>query len=209
MRAKRKEQEAESAAHDFVRGLSYSAIPLHEADGYLGKPFRKYSPPARTMPHSHQLASKYLPEVYQQHKEVIKFRLQDQKICVIADESPDVMGRPAVNTLLSYYLVEKNEKAVTLVDTSILRSCNSTSLALLLTKVLTDFGKDWNDVIGLASDSAEYMRKLVGDLRSAHNPKLLHIADVAHLVNVAVDKALHCDDILPCVATGGQVWSTL
>ena len=64
-----------------------------------------------------------------------------------------MMGRPAVNTLLSYYLVEKNEKAVTLVDTSILRSCNSTSLAaLLLTKVLTDFGKDWDNVIGLASD---------------------------------------------------------
>ena len=59
------------------------------------------------------MASKYLPEVYQQHKEVIKFRIQDQKVCIIADESPDILGRPAVNTLLSYYVAEKNEKAVT------------------------------------------------------------------------------------------------
>lgn len=55
VRAKQKEQEAESVTHDFVRGLYYSTIRLHAADGYLGKLFRKYSPPARTMPHSHQL----------------------------------------------------------------------------------------------------------------------------------------------------------
>ena len=72
-----------------------------------------------------------------------------------------------------YHFIGKNEKAVTLVDTSILRFCNSTSLTLLLTKVLTDFERD---VIGLASDLAEYMLKLLGDLRSTNNPKLLHIA---------------------------------
>ena len=102
---------------------------------------------------------------------MIKFRIYIQKVSIIADKSLAIWGRLAVNTPVSYYVhvVEKNEKAVTLVDTTTLQSCNSTSLALLLTTVVANYGEDQEDVIGLASDSAEYMRNLVNDLRSAHN----------------------------------------
>lgn len=50
VRKKGKEREAEGAIHDFVRALCYSAISLNQADGFLGKVFKKYCPAARTMP---------------------------------------------------------------------------------------------------------------------------------------------------------------
>lgn len=35
------------------------------------------------------------------------------------------------------------------------------------------------------------MKKLYRDLRVAHSAKLLHFADVSHLIHVAIDTALH------------------
>ena len=64
VRQRQKEREAESATHDFVRALSYSAISLNHADGFVGKLFKKYCPAARCMPTRRQLEQKYLPEVY-------------------------------------------------------------------------------------------------------------------------------------------------
>ena len=80
---------------------------------------------------------------------------------------------------------------VALVDTSIMASCNSTSVALLLSQALKKVDKDWLDVIGLSTDSAAYMQKLFADVKTAYNPKILHFNDVAHLIHVAIDTALH------------------
>ena len=71
-----------------------------------------------------------------------------------------------------------------------MKSCNSTTLALLQSKVLKDIDKDWDDVIGLSTDSAAYTKKLSIDVKEAYNPKLLHFNDVGHLVHVAIDVAL-------------------
>jgi hypothetical protein len=154
IRAKSKEREAETVAHDFTRALAYSGLPLVQADGYVGKVFRKYCPAARTMPSGRQLARKYLTEIYEQHVSCIKEKIADKKICIILDESPDVLGRSAMNMLISFYDTPSNMKMVVLVDTSIVKSCNSTTAALVVSQVLSKFGKNWNDVIGLSSDSA-------------------------------------------------------
>ena len=103
VRQKEKEKEAEGAIHDFVRALCYSAISLNQADSYLGKLFKKYCQAARTMPGRRQLEAKYLPEVYAHHKSIIIDMMKDVKISAIIDESPDILGRPAVNTLFCYF----------------------------------------------------------------------------------------------------------
>ena len=92
------------------------------------------------------------------------------------DESPEVLGRPAVNTL-------------------ILRAVNSTSLSVLLSRVLAEFGKDFRDLMVISSDSAEYMAKLVRYLQMSYSNKLLHIKDVPHLIDVAVDFANHSESV--------------
>lgn len=209
VRQRQKEKEAESASHDFVRALSYSAISLNHADGFIGKLFKKYCPAARCMPTRRQLEQKYLPEVYAQHKDLIKRQISDRKLSIIIDESPEVLGRPAVNTLFCYHNQENNAKEVVLADTSILRAVNSTSLSVLLSKVLGEFGKDFRDMMAMSSDSAEYLAKLVRDLQMSYCPKLLHIKDVPHLIHVAIDFAIQSEgmaDIRQVVIRFGAVF---
>ena len=52
------------------------------------------------------------------------------------------------------------------------KACNSTTLAFVLARVLTEIGKEWVDVIGLVSDSTNYMNKLYNDLKP-HNHKFV------------------------------------
>ena len=113
--------------------------------------------------------------------------MADTKVSIIMDESPDVIGRQTVNTLFCFYDMNKNSKQIVWVDTSILRAVNSTSLSLslLLGRILQD------DLLAISSDSAEYMSKLVKDLQKSQCPQLIHIKDIAHLIHVTVDHALH------------------
>ena len=82
--------------------------------------------------------------------------MKDVKISAIIDESPDVLGQPAVNTLFRFFNKITGSKNIFLVDTSILKAANSTSLSLLLGQSLQDFRKDWSDLLAISSDSAEY-----------------------------------------------------
>ena len=156
---------------------------------YIGKVLRKYCPAARTRPCARQMREKYLPEIFATHMDHIKQNIVDQKVCLILDESSDIIGRLAVNTLISFYNSSTKNKSVLLVDTSLMKSCNSTTLALLQSKVLKDIDKDWDDVIELSTVSSAYMKKLSIDVKGAYNPKLLHFNDVGHLVHVAIDVA--------------------
>ena len=169
VRKKEKEKECEGAIHDFVRALCYSATSLNQANSFMGKVFKKYCPAARTMPCGRQLEAKYLPKVYRKHKAMM---MDDAKVSVIMDESPDVLGRPSVNTLFCFYGKRKGSKEILLVDTSILKAVNSTSLSLLHGCIIQDFDKDWDDLLAISSDSAEYMSKLVRDLQKSQCPQL-------------------------------------
>jgi hypothetical protein len=95
-------------------------------------------------------------EIYGLHAQLIKTKLKNNKITLIIDESPDLLVRCAVNTLVD---TDNKTKSVSLIDTSILGKCNSSSIAILTTKVLNDYGKEWSNLIGIASDSAPYMKK--------------------------------------------------
>lgn len=39
------------------------------------------------------------------------------------------------------------------------------------------------------------MKKLASDVKLAYNPKLLQFNDVAHLIHVAIDAAMHMDTL--------------
>lgn len=193
VRSKMREREHEGAVYDFVRAMSYSGVPLFQANTFLGQFVKKYCPALRSMPGHVQLSNKYLVEVYKEHMSFLKSLIADKKFCFIIDESPDVLGRPAVNTLISFYDDSAGNKAVCLVDTCLVKASNSTTLAFVLDRVLREIDKEWNDVIGLASDSTNYMNKLYDDLKP-FNHKLLYFNDVCHLIHVAIDFALQCEE---------------
>ena len=73
------------------------------------------------------------------------------------------------------------------------KASNSTTLAFVFDRVLREIDKEWNDIIGLASDSTNYMNNLYDNLKP-FNSKLLHFNDVCHLIHVAIDFALQCEE---------------
>ena len=97
------------------------------------------------MPGHTQLSSNYLVEVYQEHMSFLKSLMEDKKFCFIIDESPEVLGHPAVNTLVSFYN-DSIGKVVHLIDTCIVKASNSTTLTFILDCVLREIGKKWDDV---------------------------------------------------------------
>jgi hypothetical protein len=191
VRLKKKQEESETAVHDFVRALTYSGVALFKADTYLGKFGRKWVPSMRNLPQHKQLSAKYLDDIYHLHTDLIKSKLKSTKISLIVDESPDLLGRKAVNTLVSFIDPSSKEKSVLLIDTSIVKRCTTSMISALLADVLHRYEKSWDDVLAIASDSANYMKSLVNDIRASNNEKLLHVNDIAHLIHVTVNEALN------------------
>ena len=110
VRSKAREKQHEGAVYDFVRALSFSGISFYQASSFLGQFVKKYCPALRSMPGHIQLSSKYLVKVYQEHMSFVKSLIEDKKFSFIIDESPDVLGRPAVNTLISFYDDSRGKK---------------------------------------------------------------------------------------------------
>ncbi|KAH7975838.1 hypothetical protein HPB52_006183 [Rhipicephalus sanguineus] len=182
-RQRAKETEADGVIHDFVRALAYSGISMHQADGPLGDFARKYCKAAKTMPTGQRLRLKYLKEAFDKDMEKIRGDMRDVKVSVIVDESPDITGVPTINTLLCYYSQKNEKKHVVLVDVDRVNASNSYTVASAVSKALLTVGKTWKDVVAVATDSAEYMRKMVREICQAEGIQILHVKDIAHLIH--------------------------
>lgn len=177
-RQRAKETEADGVIHDFVRALAYSGISMHQADGPLGDFARKYCKAAKTMPTGQRLRLKYLKEAFDKDMEKIRDDMRDVKVSVIVDESPDITGVPTINTLLCYYSQKNVKKHVVLVDVDRVNASNSYTVASAVSKALLTVGKTWKDVVAVATDSAEYMRKMVREICQAEGIQILHVKDM-------------------------------
>ncbi|KAH7976693.1 hypothetical protein HPB52_018271 [Rhipicephalus sanguineus] len=105
------------------------------------------------------------------------------EVSVIVDESPDITGVPTINTLLCYYSQKNVKKHVVLVDVDRVNASNSYTVASAVSKALLTVGKTWKDVVAVATDSAEYMRKMVREICQAEGIQILHVKDIAHLIH--------------------------
>ncbi|KAH7983252.1 hypothetical protein HPB52_010516 [Rhipicephalus sanguineus] len=199
-RQRAKETEADGVIHDFVRALAYSGISMHQADGPLGDFARKYCKAAKTMPTGQRLRLKYLKEAFDKDMEKIRDDMRDVKVSVIVDESPDITGVPTINTLLCYYSQKNVKKHVVLVDVDRVNASNSYTVASAVSKALLTVGKTWKDVVAVAKDSAEYMRKMNAEHESERSDATLLTAsdsggtamvsgslDIANFVEKQVD----------------------
>ena len=96
--------------HEFVCAVCYSGLPFAVLEGPVADFVKQFCPAARTMPEVDALAGPYLDRVFSLHAEQIKTMVRDQPVTIIVDESPELMGRPCVNTLFSFYDATKRDK---------------------------------------------------------------------------------------------------
>ncbi len=147
----------------------------------------------KTLPNANNLRDQYLDRVFETHLNYIKSNIEDQKISLIVDESPDLLDRKTVNTLISFFNKKENAKKVLLVDVSFLKSVNYITIKNNILKVLPIIGKEMKDVLCISSDSAPYMKKAVQELAAIHD-NIFQVNDVAHLIHNCVNEGLKLSD---------------
>ncbi len=189
VKLREKEVKAETAAYDFVYSLALSALPLNKSSGPLGNLFRKWVPSARTMPSNFILRRDYLPKVFKCQQNYIREMINDRKISIVIDESPDIIGRKTVNTLITFFDEKTKSKKVTLIDCTLTDRVNAGIMKEIIEKSITKMGKTWQDIITISSDSASYMLKLTDSLKKDCKNNLIHINDISHLIHVSISHA--------------------
>jgi hypothetical protein len=134
----------------------------------------------------------YSPAAFSIHLTVLRELVKGRMISLIVDESPDRISRPVVNVLLQTHFEGKiltflaASKRIT---TEHEESVNQTTLRFVLDECLRRLGAQWSQVKALASDSVAYNAAMFRNLRE-ENQEVIHVRDVAHLLNDAIVKAL-------------------
>jgi hypothetical protein len=134
---------------------------------------QKYVPEAKSMPQYRQFREKYLDQVFSTHIEEIKLRIKSEIFVIL-----NLLGRPTINVLFSFFDERVKTKSVFLVDVCFPRQVNSVSISNTLTTSLTKFDKTYDDVIAIASDSVSYLEKIISELKQLINIKVFHIKDL-------------------------------
>ena len=82
---------------------------------------------------------RYLPEVYNLEKDVLKNLIKDMPVSVMFDETPDAEGRCVLNIMVSPLAKDKSGKIRSyLIDTVFLDKCNHSTVANAAVNALND-----------------------------------------------------------------------
>jgi hypothetical protein len=125
---------------------------------------------------------------------IFKNKIKDIKLSIITDESPDILGRSTLSILVSFFDKEIKGKNILLLDLSIIIKCDSINVLNKIAQVLEKYGINWDDVLAISTDSAEYMRKMVKDIKTFQNKNILHVPDISHLIHVSIIEALKLEE---------------
>ncbi|KAJ1169172.1 hypothetical protein NDU88_001078 [Pleurodeles waltl] len=195
----KREHEEKDLAHEFTRALVQSGTSLDQADGPIGDLFRKFAPAGEKIPTSTEMYCKYLPEVFKADLDHITALISGGiKISVTVDETPEMLGDPAVAVLFTFCDAENGwVRRTVMADLDIVETCNAVSISALLQKVLERFHKNWSDVVCIGSDSATYMKKLCDDLgKTVPEFKAIHVRDPCRLLDGVLKAALHSSELM-------------
>lgn len=145
------------------------------------------------MPQYKQLSTCYLPKVFQNDFDKIKVAMANSRISLMCDESQDICDRATICTLASFFDRDTKTKRTVLIDVEFISLVNHSSVCASLDNAVACVDKTYDDIIAIATDSASYMKSMIKKIRTEKNiPNLIHVSDVAHLVHIAVDKAIGC-----------------
>lgn len=177
---------------DWVTTCTAVNIPLSKSDHPAMRRFlRDRVVNGGAIPGFHQLAQKYLGEVYQKEKEALKTVLAQKPVAVIFDETPDVEGRCVLNILIAPLEKDESGRILTyLADTVFLEECNHSTVSVAVVKCLQEYCIANDDVVVFNTDNAAYMIKAYKAALQSLFPNSVHITCMAHVMNL-VGGAFH------------------
>lgn len=181
--------ENQSFIQDLFKTSTISAIPRNKIDGPFGSLLRKWVPAAKSLPSSRRLRS-YITPVFESLQDQLSQKLIGQDVILIWDESPDILKRPHQHILASFYDKDEVKKSCELLSSIHIKRVKSSTIYAWIGECLYEYQLSYNSIIAIASDSAEYMNKLVKDMREIENRHIIHIRDAAHPIHNVLIKAI-------------------
>jgi hypothetical protein len=170
-------ESKKAVVKDLVKAFVKANIPLEKVNAL--QPFlRKYCREGGAVPQADALRRNYLPEIYQQHIDDLRYFFQQKTVSVIVDETTDSRARSVVNILFSYRGTTK------LVAVDYLDSVNNVTIGQLIVRTLIEWSIPFNFPRLLASDSASYMKKSHREVLKPIMPQLIHSPCLAHILNL-------------------------
>jgi len=172
---------------DFVLALMCSGIPLFKVSTFESFFLKRRLPSLVLLSYS-KLVTELVPSFYNESITFIKTTYKKSPFVLLVDESKDSKSRSVLNTI-AYFIAEKE---YILLDISFSESSDNFLIVKCEQKVIEDFDFSWKNCYAIASDNAPVMKKAIEKIKELHNPKILHIRCVAHIVNLAI--GLICDN---------------
>lgn len=180
---------AGEARHDivlkFLDVLVSANIPLEKADNPKLRTFlQTHVRNGGSVPGSDALRRR-LPELFEKHETALKAMFRGTTVSVITDETTDDRSKSVVNVL--FVQSAKSASASmqpVLVEVKFVDEVNSAVIGRIVTKTLTTYGIEFEDVTGFVSDNAAYMVKSFKECIKPLCEDAVHITCVAHTVNI-------------------------
>uniref|UniRef100_A0A8C4YJK5 ubiquitinyl hydrolase 1 n=1 Tax=Gopherus evgoodei TaxID=1825980 RepID=A0A8C4YJK5_9SAUR len=180
------ERERVEICTAWVKTLAGANIPLSKTDHPLVGEFLDIrvqnggAIPGRT-----QLTETYVPEVYLKEKENLKLKLKDKKITVIFVECCHDEARSILNVLFAPLQPDCcGHINSLLVVTVFLDAVNHTTVSQAVVKAVSEFQIDYENVVVIDTDDANYMKMSFDSVFSTLFPNSVHRTCLAHIVNL-------------------------
>ncbi|XP_029838776.2 uncharacterized protein LOC115322563 [Ixodes scapularis] len=180
---------AGEARHDivlkFLDALISANIPLEKVDNPKLRTFlQTHVRNGGSVPGSDALRRR-LPELFEKHETALKAMFQGTTVSVVIDETTDDRSKSVVNVL--FVQSARSARASlqpVLVEVKFVDEVNSSVIGRIVTRTLTKYGIEFEDVTGFVSDNAAYMVKSFKECIKPLCECAVHITCVAHTVNI-------------------------
>ena len=136
------------------------------------------------VPKAGTLREKYVPMLYEKQRTELREYFSGCHVAVIADETTNTCQRYVLNILAVNLDTDDSAK---LIATVFLGKVNHSTVPQEIVKCLTDIGIDFNDVLAVVSDNAQYMKKVFQTVLSNLLPNAVHVTCWAHTTHLAVE----------------------
>ncbi|XP_063222257.1 uncharacterized protein LOC134530897 isoform X2 [Bacillus rossius redtenbacheri] len=140
-------------------------------------------PGSGDLPVANTLRETYLPKLNAEKKDEIKSFVQNKKIVLMCDATTDRAGR-CIFIILIKVLSSGSQQNVFVGAVKELPSATGAECSRAILSTVVEFGINYEDVVGVVTDSARYMTKCVSSLKDIFSEKMVHIQCWAHKLNL-------------------------
>lgn len=174
-----------AVANDLVCAMVAANIPLEKADNpVLREFFVKHVRNGGSIAGSTALRER-IPDLYARHKEYLKSLFSGQKVYVVLDETTDERTKLVLNILLIRPVQsDKCSLKPYLVDTIVLERTTAATVGGALLRSLALLDVQYEDVVGMVTDGAQYMKACFRDVIKPACVNCVHLICIAHCLNL-------------------------